>query len=526
MSETTPYGALTRPPTADIAARVPPRTTVAALARRHAALCAVVLVALTLGAWRLDRYPQTWFDEGIYLQVSRNVVERHEYFARSADGVRDYTPVVGVGPTLLLPIALALKLGGASLGAARVVPLLYLAAASALLFLAARRLFGARDAFLSLALVATLPSLDWFATGRQALGEVPAFAFLLLGGLLAFRARTQAAVAVAGTILGLAMVTKGQYLLILPPAIVVVAVVDHLDGRARPLRWHATLLVGALAAYAAWIAALLLVMGPAHIVENVRLLRQASAGALIVFDVRRMAAAFKLLLGPSSFMLVAPAMLAGIVAMRNARGDRRLALTAIWTFAALWLGWFALASIAWPRYAFPGIALSALFMGWLVGHVLDALPRRIGERFAAHARARALSRVAGGALLCLAFAILGWRELAPIARAGGEQPQRFAAVLDASVPPGAIVDAWEPELGFLSDASLQYPAPGSLDEAVRERWLGQGSTPDFSDQVNGDYLVIGPFARWVGVYATAATSPRYVLVQRVGDYELYRRTGR
>jgi 4-amino-4-deoxy-L-arabinose transferase-like glycosyltransferase len=494
---------------------------IGALARRHAPLVAVVLVALALGFVHLSRYPQTWFDEGIYLNVSRNVVDQHAYFARSADGTRDYAPIVGVGPTVLLPIALALRLVGMTLEAARFVPVLYLAAATGLLFGVARRLFGARAAVLTLAFALTLPALDWVAIGRQALGETAAFTCLLLGGVLALRAKSQTALALAGLTLGLAMVTKGQYLLILPPALVAIATIDRYDTRVRPIRWYLTLLIGALAFYTAWITALLLLMGPSHIAENVRLLRSASGGALIVFNVSRMLAACKLLLGPSSFLLAGPALLCGLFAIRRARAEQRLALLAIWSFAVLWLGWFTFASIAWPRYAFPGIALSAIFMGWFVSEALRVVPEWLAARLRIADRARTALAGAGVVALCAVLLAGAWVELSPLVRADQREPQRFAAALDASVPAGTVVDAWEPELGFLSDAALQYPPPGSLDKTVRARWLGQTTQHDFSVDLKGEYLVVGPFARWVGAYATALNSEQYVLVNRVGAYELY-----
>jgi hypothetical protein len=129
---------------------------------------------------------------------------------------------------------------------------------------------------------------------------------------------------------------------------------------------------------------------------------------------------------------------------------------------------------------------------------------------------------AGVAALCAVLLAGGWVELSPLVRADQREPQRFAAVLDASVPAGAVVDAWEPELSFLSNAALQYPPPGSLDKTVRARWLGQTTQHDFSSDLKGEYLVVGPFARWVGAYATALNSGRYSLVNRVGAYELYR----
>jgi hypothetical protein len=74
-----------------------------------------------------------------------------------------------------------------------------------------------------------------------------------------------------------------------------------------------------------------------------------------------------------------------------------------------------------------------------------------------------------------------------------------------------------------ADRAIQYPPNGSLDRVVRAYWFGDEPMPDFSQQLQGDYLLIGPFARWVGVYQHAAESPSYTRVATVGPYELFER---
>jgi 4-amino-4-deoxy-L-arabinose transferase-like glycosyltransferase len=490
----------------------------AALVSQFVAVALLVII-IVLAVWHIDQYPRTWFDEGSYLQVARNLVERHEYAAVSADGTRDYAPVVGVGPTMLLPIALAFRLVGVSLEAARIVPAIYLIVGTVLVWSVSRRLFGAASALITLALLVALPALDWLATGRQALGELPALVFLILGGITASRAQKGIHVVGAGAVLGLAMVTKGQYLLILPASIVAVAAIDLIDARLRPLRWYVLLLAGAATSYAAWLGTLLVVMGDGQIVENVRLLRGSSAGALFVFDFGRMVAGARLLLGPSSFMLVLPAALAGIHAIRSAEGDRRLAISALWVFQGVWLTWFAFASIAWPRYAFAGIAINAMFMGYLVMQLATytahrASHRRSTARFAAWIAALAFCAVIAGST---------WRQASPIFTTSQTDPQQFAATLDRAVPPAATVAGWEPEIGFLARTPIHDPPLGSLDRVVRARWLGSGTGINLGASIDTDYLIVGPFGRWVGAYDSALSSSRYVLIEAVGEYELYLR---
>lgn len=496
-------------------------TGIAAVLRQHVALLGLAVLVLALGVWHLDRYPRTWFDEGSYLEVSENFAERGLYASESADGSLDYAPVIGVGPSVLLPAAGVVKLAGTDLGAVRLVSVVYLLASTLLLYLISRKLFGRVAAVASAVVLLTLPSLDWIETGRQVLGEVPAVFFLLAGGSVAYRSRSLAQAVVAGALLGLAMTTKGQYLLILPAAIIAVGAIDYLTERRYSARWYLTLLCAAGATYAIWFLTLLSIIGDGNIVENLRLLRQSSGGALLVFNVDRMLAAWKLLLGPSSLFLIAPATIIGAVAWWRADGAHKWALLALLTFQTLWLGWFTTASIAWPRYAFPGIAISMIFIGYLI----SLLVAQIRDHRAAEPIRHWASAAAMLSVIALLVIVAGWRELSPVVRVDQREPQHFAQIIDRTVPRTAVVDSWEPELTFLSDARIQYPPAGSLDTVVRATWLGSAWNDRLEITPRGEYLVVGPFARWVNAFPEAASTDAYQLIVSEGPYSLYKRVG-
>lgn len=490
-------------------------------ARIDLALLSIVVIVAVAGFWHIDRYPRTWFDEGSYLEVSRNLAERGRYAAESADGTLDYAPVIGVGPTVLMPIALVFSFVGSSLEHARLVPAAYLVLLTALVYMVARSLFGRTAALCTVALAVTMPGLAYLETGRQALGEVPALFFLILGGVTAIRVRSSAGVALAGVILGLAMVTKGQYLLILPSAIVLLALVDRLDARSRPLRWYVTVLSTAMLTWAVWLVLLVALVGRGDVLENVRLLRESSSGALLIFDLERMQAGWSLILGPRTFGLIPVSIVVGVWAWRKATGDRRLAILAILLFSSLWLAWFTTASIAWPRYAFPAIMLCTLFAGWLLAVLLSRARLTIQQRREAGS-INLLASVAGIAMILLM--VLGaQREIVPIFEQDQREPQRFAALLDDTVPPSTAVEGWEPEINYLSERTMQYPPLGSLDQVVRAAWLDGSESPDLVGSLHREYLVIGPFGRWTGVYTKAEESGDYQLILRVGMYDLLRR---
>src|SRR5512140_2063377 len=77
----------------------------------------------------LTRFPATWFDEGSHLHVPKTLVQKGVYADISSEGFRYYGPTIGVGPTVMLPIAAMFKLFGIGLLQARIVMALYLIAA-------------------------------------------------------------------------------------------------------------------------------------------------------------------------------------------------------------------------------------------------------------------------------------------------------------------------------------------------------------------------------------------------------------
>ena len=500
-----------------IAARWP------AISYLELALAGVTILILAMAFLHLDSYPATWFDEGSYLEVAQNLAQDGPYAAVSGDGTRDFAPVIGVGPTVLFPVAAILRLGESdSLGSARIVTVIYLIVASGLLYLVASSIFDRRSGLLTLLIALTLPALGWLETGRQVLGEVPAVAFLLLGGIVVARSRAVPGLLTGGAVLGLAMVTKGQYVMILPLAIFTVAVIDYFTDRARSVRWYVLLLGSVGATYAIWILGLLALIGDGNIVSNYRLLRESSSGALLVFDLDRMIAGLRFLLGPRTLLLIVPSLLVGVWEWRRGTGERRWHILMLLVFQIEWLAWFAFASIAWPRYAFPALALNTIFGGYLITRLMAPAQglRLEGQR---KYRLSSVLSVAVVAALGLGIAASGWLQIRPILGSDEREPQEFAVIIDRTVAADQTIDGWEPEINFLSDHRLIYPPLGSLDRVVRAEWLGAEDSIDFSPDLTGDYLVVGPFGRWVGVYEAAETSGDYQLVGKSGSYELFER---
>jgi hypothetical protein len=269
-----------------------------------------------------------------------------------------------------------------------------------------------------------------------------------------------------------------------------------------------------LAVFGIWELALLTIVTGGSLSQNLALLRQASGGSLIVIAPRRMIAGVRFLIGPNAyFALLIPAL--GYACVRLVRRRMMVGELVLFLFTFIGLLWFVSASVAWPRYAFVPLALAAL----PVARMIDDAVRALWSRGVYQRRLVALG-IAGLALVCIVSFVGQLRtDIATV----DDAPQRMAAYLDQSLPPSTIIETWEPELGFLTDHNYHYPPPSFLDVAVRHQWLGGPALTGYDPRAYGaTYLIIGPFARYTGLYDDASLAGRAERVAVIGDYTLYR----
>lgn len=116
-------------------------TTLIHYGERIAALIVIALIAI-LALINLPYAPRTWFDEGSHLHVPETLVRYGVYADISSEGFRYFGPTIGVGPTVMLPVALVFAVVGVDLLPARLVIVAYLFAALLIFYQLARRLHG------------------------------------------------------------------------------------------------------------------------------------------------------------------------------------------------------------------------------------------------------------------------------------------------------------------------------------------------------------------------------------------------
>jgi hypothetical protein len=512
------------------AVALPGRRAVWRVAVAGAAIAAVVLV-VALATYHLDTYPVTWFDEGSHLHVPKALVQQGVYADTSSEGYRYFGPTTGIGPTIMLPIAAMFKVAGIGLLQARLVIVAYLLLGLLAFAAVARRQYGLLVAAVASLLLVTSPGIDLLEYGRQVLGEVPAFAFLMLGVLAWWSATDRPGLCtrrllLASVAFGLVALTKNQFSLILAPTFIVAALVDRFYHRSLGLRAYALPFLAVCGGIGLGLVVQFVpALGAQDFGRTLAAYREASAGAIFVFSPSRTLSSLKFLASADVFGYWAlPAVVYGLVlsSQRNTRGAQQ-ALLAI--FVVLGLSWYALGSIGWPRYAFPALAVTSIFAAKLLVDITSALMRVGDSAFASGMLRRPVLGIAfsGLVLLLLASPLIGQAQ--KVFAAADRSPQLVAAYLDANVPRSAVIETWEPELGFLSEHAYHYPPTGWLDRAVRAQWLGAPITQMTYDPIresNAEYLVIGRFGKYTGIYQPLVASLGGGTVTSIGGYDIYR----
>lgn len=494
--------------------------------RVRAAGLLVAAAAVACATINLTSWPVTWFDEGIHLHVPKALVKFGAYADYSSEGLRHFGPTLAVGPTVMLPIAASFWTLGVGLLQGRIVMAAYLLASLAGCYLLGKRLGGRVLGLAAVLLLLTSPGPSIVEYGRQVLGEVPGAFFLAAGLLLWFRgwaAPSVGRLVVAGLVLGLATATKHVYLLALGPALLAAWILNLTYYQLQPQRVF--LITGAVCAgvFGLWQLAVLAWLSPGSLAENWALLRQTSEGAAFVFDAAATKKSLQMLLGLEGYMgLLVPAILYTAWRARRKVTHEQM-WSVVWLIACANLAWFVVASTGWIRYAFVGLYPAALLVARVWRDLL-----RVAARSRARADARAWTMTAWVWLAAVVLLPAAGVAASIVAR----RPNNAGAVaawLGDHAGVNTVVETWEPELAVFSDQRYHYPPPVLLIKAVAHIWRG-GESPAasyaFRDGGAPDYVLVGAFATWVGLYADDDLSADYTPVHREGPYTVWKRTAR
>jgi len=184
------------------------------LLRHHLPEVGLILLGGFFCLRELGTFPAAWTDDSLFMIMARQVADGRGYTVPLLSHEWAYPYFLAIGPTLILPVALFIKLFGFSVAIARVPMVLYIAGTSILLYLFAQKITDRRTAQWSTALLLTLST--FINTGKTVMGEIPGFFFLILGLLLMLKAGSWKKDVGIGLCFGLSVLTKLTYGLIYP----------------------------------------------------------------------------------------------------------------------------------------------------------------------------------------------------------------------------------------------------------------------------------------------------------------------
>lgn len=496
-------------------------------------LLGLFIVATVLLFYNLEYNPRTWHDEGGALSLSRTIVEDGFYGVRSADDYQTFGPVQSVGPTVILPVALSFRLLGVGLIQGRIVAAIYTLFALAVFYGMGRELFGHRVALLTVVLLLGSQAAGFLRYGRQVLGEIPALGLFIAGWWAWSRGaitRRSWLYPIAGLLIGAAMITKSQYVVLGFGALGLAAILDLIYYRQGNFKSLIVLGVVAGGCVALWLGWQLTYFGRDTFQDNIaklRLLAESTTG----FDPRLTAEAVKFLMGSESdhfyHLWGFPALVyAGMLSFRRNRQGSTLAFLVIFTI--LWLAYYLFWITPWKHYVAAATGISALFVSKLwydltSGFCISwrALWTEIRQ---GHPAATTLRLTVLATLFLMIFYPLQSRIRSDVL-VQYRGPQQVALFLNATVDKNAVVETWERELAVLTDHRYHFPDqihlaethPAAYRGGKRHYTLGAAYFQEHQPR----YIVVGWYARLLGIYDIDFLIEHGDLLATIEEYEVY-----
>ena len=177
----------------------------------------VIFFTLIFSLMTLTTKPRLWYDEGLNIEVARNISYSNIVEAQIAPNVFSEQTVrmfQATGYPVTIPLAIFFKVFGFGAVQARLYMLLWVTLTLFAVLWIIQRFFGKDEALLALLLIVTFA--PFHDNGRTVIGEIPGFFFLLTGFYFLFR---QKVFFMGGLLFGLAAAAKISVYLALIPAL-------------------------------------------------------------------------------------------------------------------------------------------------------------------------------------------------------------------------------------------------------------------------------------------------------------------
>ncbi|MBI1276585.1 MAG: hypothetical protein GC179_00515 [Anaerolineaceae bacterium] len=493
----------------------------------------VIVVTLFLMLYHLSDFPVDWYDEGSHLHVAKNFALNGVYADSSSEGYRPFGPAVGVGPTVMLPIAALFRFVQVSIPLARLLIAVYSLLTLLLIYIITLRMASWPYALLAVVLVLTTSSIRYLYYSRTVVGEAPGMFFFLLGLALWLhpRGRSIPALLAVGILIGLGAITKNQYAFFMLPGLLVCWIADLVWYKQRGWRYFVIpgLISGLI--FGAWLYISIIKLGQgSDFAENLATLRTASMGALIVMDKDSLPRVAEVLTSTKLFgALFIPALIYAIVTSlpKDEQGQNR-GIIAIFVLVSTLL--YAV-SLGWDRYAFGPVVLIVFFVVLFVRDLVSLIKIDLSGFWKSTNDHKMSTSLVIGALLVswivIAVIIPFYKRFNDVLTSDNTASYEAAEWIEGNIPKSAVIETWEQSMSVLTDNTFHYPPQLILAYSVAEQWQnGEQANKfyDFRDYVDPDYVLVGPIGVYTHLYPDDHLTD-YELIKTIGAYQIYRHRG-
>lgn len=481
-----------------------------------------------LALYNQPYYPSTWFDEGLVLQGAMNLVMYGKYAMLSVEGFRVLDqPLIANGPGIVLPLSAAFLMFGVGLLQARLFAAVFFVVAAWLFFRLTSRLYGATAAVISLLVLFAVPVEGFIIYGRQALGNVPGLAYFFAGCLFFVKLCERKSLRyafVSGLLFGLALVTKGQYWLLIPVwGLVVLA--DMFYYKQMGLRNGIALVGTIILCLLLWQLAQFVLVGADNYPAHLEAIRSSSKVTVFAFQPMRFGISLWYLIRSGFPIFIFPALVIGAWESRTQdwTGIIRFFLV---VFVVVWIAWYLIASVGWQRYAFEAYAVGSVLSGYAILRVKDSFSL-LKDKFPAFARFNFLWRTAIGMFLVIAFLFSAYGlgiQMWNLTTYHDTTAFQLAEYMEANIPSEAVIESWEWEIDALAPSlTYHHPTNDWVDRKTAEIHFGDVITEQYDlFEYQPAYLIDGPFSKLTDMYSNAISEGCCAEVFTAGSYTLYR----
>jgi hypothetical protein len=495
-----------------------------------------LLVFFLLMTYRLDTFPPVWWDEGWTLAVARNWVEFGHY-GQMLNGEPRGAGLSAAFP-VVAPVALSFKLFGIGAWQGRLPGLFFTMGAISLLLYLAYSLYDRKVALGTLTVLLLSqghPHLNPLLVGRQVLGEMPLMFFLLAGYVFFLLSLKRSTWYLLPAVLfwGIAIKTKAQ---VLPFWVVSLSL--PLGVSLFRKWWKETFLLVLALVGSGWVGILvlrvqaLLISGPMIAETPIEGLYEVTA-MVLSNTVRQQALIMLLVLGLPALTGFIYGWLRMIQSYRSLSDDksRYLLRLTLLSLGSSWLAWYALLASPWHRYLFPPTFIGSVFTSYMLFELTEGFNFNKTVRNISQALRRfQISRKAVKAFLGLLIIEYGVFFLVIMLQ------QTFHSFGDTSLLQvtyyfnsvqlkAKTIESYDSELFFLLDQKYHYP-PDQAHVLFNQQALYNINTsvPYDLNEVDSDYIIVGPFSRMWRVY-NDALKDGFRKVLDTENYQVYERLG-